>query len=66
MARKHKLKTKSSAKKRYRLTGKGKVKVGAKGRRHLLSSKNRKRKRHLRGSRILGPADEKKAKSLLH
>lgn len=60
-----KMKTKRAAAKRYRVTGSGNVKTGTKGHRHLLSAKTRKRKRHLRGTRILGKADEKMAKSLL-
>jgi large subunit ribosomal protein L35 len=60
-----KLKTKSSAKKRYRVTGGGKVKVGRKGKRHILTGKSRKRKRQLHGSLFLGPRDEAMAKSLL-
>jgi len=62
---KQKMKTKSAAKKRYRVTGKGHVKVGKKGKRHLLSSKNRKRKQRLGGNRLLGPSDEPKALTLL-
>lgn len=64
MAR-QKLKTKRAAAKRYRVTGSGHVKVGQKGTRHILTNKSRKRKRRLRGTRLLGPADEAMAKSLL-
>jgi len=60
-----KMKTKSAAAKRYTITGKGHVKVGHKGKQHLLSSKSRKRKRNLRGGTLIGPSDEKMAKSLL-
>jgi len=60
-----KLKTKSSAAKRYFVTGSGHVKVGHKGKQHNFSNKSRKRKRNLRHPRILGPRDEKMAKSLL-
>lgn len=62
---KQKMKTKRAAAKRYRVTGSGKVKVGRRGKRHLLSNKSRKRKRNLGGSLLLGPTDEAKAKSLL-
>jgi large subunit ribosomal protein L35 len=65
MAKKYKHKTKSAAKKRYRVTGSGRVKVGHKGKRHILSNRTRKNKRQLRGSLFLGPTDEAKAKSLL-
>lgn len=43
-----KLKTKKSAKKRFRLTKNGKVKMNKAGRRHLMSVKNGKRRRKLR------------------
>ena len=62
---KQKLKTKKAAAKRYRVTGKGRVKVGRKGKRHIFTGKSRKSKRQLRGSMLLGPADEAMAKSLL-
>jgi large subunit ribosomal protein L35 len=42
-----KQKTNSGAKKRFRVTGSGKIKRGKRGMRHLLSSKSSKRKRHL-------------------
>lgn len=60
-----KMKTKSSAAKRYTVTGKGHVKVGHKGKQHIFSNKSRKRKRNLRGTTILNKVDEKMAKSLL-
>ncbi|OGQ80944.1 MAG: 50S ribosomal protein L35 [Deltaproteobacteria bacterium RIFOXYA12_FULL_58_15] len=62
---KPKMKTKRAAAKRYRVTGKGKIKTGRKGHRHILTGKSRKQKNHTRGTRILGPSDEAKAKSLL-
>ncbi len=42
-----KMKSHSSAKKRFRVTGKGKVKRGQARKRHILSNKSSKRKRHL-------------------
>ena len=62
---KYKMKTKSSAKKRYRVTGSGGVKVGKKGSRHILTGKSRKQKRRLKGTRLLVGADAVKAKSLM-
>lgn len=62
---KPKLKTNRAAAKRYRLTGKGRVKVGRKGKRHNFENKNRKRKRNLRGTKLLRPEDEPMAKRLL-
>ncbi|OIO37135.1 MAG: 50S ribosomal protein L35 [Candidatus Omnitrophica bacterium CG1_02_49_10] len=43
-----KLKTRKSVAKRFRLTGKGKLKRKKAYKGHLLQSKSRKRKRHLR------------------
>ncbi len=60
-----KLKTKRAAKKRYRLTGKGKIKVGRKGKRHLFTGHSRKRLRGLVGTKLLSAADQPMAKSLL-
>ena len=60
-----KLKTKRAAKKRYRVTGSGRVKVGHKGKRHLFSNKSRKRKRQLRGASLLSPSDTAMALSCL-
>ena len=61
-----KLKTKRSAVKRFRSTGTGKIKAAKAYRRHNLSlGKNRKRKRHLRGSEVLAKRDEKHLKKAL-
>ncbi|MBI3180012.1 MAG: 50S ribosomal protein L35 [Deltaproteobacteria bacterium] len=62
---KQKLKTKRAAAKRYRVLGSGKVKLAKKGRRHLLSSKARKRKRRLNTPTILSGADADRARRLL-
>ena len=45
-----KMKTHKGAKKRFRVTGTGKVKRRQAGKKHLLSHKTGKRKRHLRGT----------------
>lgn len=42
-----KMKTKRAAAKRFRVNGSGKIKRAKAGRRHILSNKNRKRKRRL-------------------
>ena len=61
-----KLKTKRSAVKRFRSTGTGKIKAAKAFRRRNLSlGKNRKRKRHLRGSEVLARRDEKHLKKAL-
>jgi large subunit ribosomal protein L35 len=62
---KTKLKTKRAAAKRYRVTGSGRIKVGKKGHRHILTGKSRKQKNRTCGTRILGKVDEPMAKSLL-
>jgi large subunit ribosomal protein L35 len=62
---KYKMKTKSAAKKRYRVTGKGRIKIGKKGKRHIFTNKSRKRKRNLRGTKLLSKADEAMAKSVM-
>ena len=43
-----KIKTHSGAKKRFKVTANGKIKRGHVGRRHILTKKNTKRRRHLR------------------
>ena len=60
-----KMKTNSSAKKRFKVTGSGKLKRAHSGKRHNLRKKTKKAKLHLRHSAIVGPADEKKMKDLL-
>lgn len=61
-----KLKSKSSAKKRFRLTGTGKVIAAAAGRRHGLSKRSKKMKRQSRGTMILCDADARLVKSYLY
>jgi len=61
-----KVKTNSSAKKRFKVTGTGKIKAGKAGRRHNLSlGKNRKRKNRLGKPLILARRDEKHLKRAL-
>ena len=60
-----KLKTNKSAKKRFRLTKRGKLKVFKPGRRHLLTSKSSNRKRGLRRSSIILGKVAKVTKKLL-
>ena len=45
-----KMKSKSGAKKRFRVTGSGRVKRGSAFRRHILTKKTTKRKRQLRSA----------------
>jgi large subunit ribosomal protein L35 len=58
-------KTHSGAKKRFRVTGTGKVMRERAGLRHLLEVKSGKKVRSLQGDVVLSPADTKKAKRLL-
>jgi large subunit ribosomal protein L35 len=60
-----KLKTNKAAKKRFRVTKTGKVKRGRPGRRHLLSVKATKRKRHLRRRPVCARQDGHRIKQLL-
>jgi large subunit ribosomal protein L35 len=52
-----KMKTLSSAKKRYKITGTGEVKRKKAYRRHILTSKSRKRKRQLRQNSLVHPTN---------
>jgi large subunit ribosomal protein L35 len=60
-----KIKSKRGAIKRFRVTGSGKVKrnKGFKG--HLLSSKNKKRKRRLRQAALVSPVEQKNIRKLI-
>ncbi|CAB4621735.1 MAG: 50S ribosomal protein L35 [Actinobacteria bacterium] len=58
-------KTHSGAKKRFRVTGSGKLMRERANKRHLLESKASKRTRRLSVDVQLSPADAKKAKKLL-
>ena len=52
-----KMKTKSSVKKRFRLTASGKVRAGASFKRHMLSCKRSKMQRQNRGMAVLDHQD---------
>ncbi len=54
-----KLKTKSGAKKRFKLTATGKVKAGVAGKRHRLISHNSKYIRQQRGTKVMSAPDAK-------
>ncbi len=60
-----KVKTKKSAKKRLKITATGKIKRACAHASHLLSGKDRKRKRRLRRLVIVSHADRKGVKRLL-
>ena len=60
-----KMKTKSAAKKRFRVTGTGLVKRKHAYKSHILTKKSIKRKRNLRHSAIVEPANMKAVKEML-
>ncbi len=60
-----KSKTKSSAKKRFKLTASGKIKRAAAYRSHILTSKSRKRKRKLRKGHEVSKQDAKAVRTML-
>jgi len=59
------MKTKASAKKRFKLTGSGKIKRKHAFKSHILTKKSTKRKRNLTYSTLVAKSDEKNIKLLL-
>ena len=60
-----KMKSHSGAKKRFKMTGTGKVKRGHQGKSHILSKKSTKRKRRLRTGTYVSVTQEKTVKTLI-
>ncbi len=60
-----KMKTKSAAKKRFKVTGTGKIKRKHAYKSHILTKKSIKRKRNLRQQTIVEPANMKAVKEML-
>ncbi|HPI72244.1 MAG TPA: 50S ribosomal protein L35 [bacterium] len=60
-----KQKSNRAAKKRFRLTGTGKVRSNHSCKRHILTKKTRKRKRALRRADIIHPVDEARVKKMI-
>jgi large subunit ribosomal protein L35 len=60
-----KMKSHSGAKKRFRVTGSGKVMREQANRRHLFEGKPTTRTRRLAADLVVSPADKKKIKKLL-
>lgn len=60
-----KMKTKSGAKKRFRLTASGKVRAGQAGKRHGMIKRTNKQIRNQRGTTVLSPQDAKIARKFL-
>ncbi len=59
------MKTKSAAKKRFKLTASGKIKRATAYRSHILTSKSKKRKRKLRKGELVAHVDQKNVKRML-
>lgn len=60
-----KMKSKGAAKKRFKLTGTGKIKREKAFKSHILTKKTRKTKRDLRQSTLVHVSDEKAVKRML-
>ena len=60
-----KMKTNSSAKKRFKVTGSGRVRRGAAGLSHMMLGKPANRRRKLRKHKMVNDADEKRIKRML-
>lgn len=60
-----KMKTNSGAKKRFEITGTGKIKRKHAYKSHILTKKTTKRKRNLTYTSLVSEADEKRIKELL-
>jgi large subunit ribosomal protein L35 len=59
------MKTKSGAKKRFKVTGSGQLKREKAFQAHIMTSKSKKRKRSLRKSTLVAPANLKNIRILL-
>ena len=60
-----KKKTKRAAMKRFTITGSGKIRRAKANKRHILTKKTAKRKRHLRKNGVMKRADEVRIKHLI-
>ena len=60
-----KIKTNRGAAKRFKKTGSGKIRKNSAFTSHILTTKTTKRKRNLRKSSIMAPADAKRIKILI-
>lgn len=60
-----KMKSKRCAMKRFKVTGSGKVKYAKAFKAHILTNKNRKRKRQAKGLGVMGTTDGRKIKKLI-
>jgi len=60
-----KLKTNRGAAKRFKISGSGRIKRGQANRRHILTKKTTKRKRHLRGPADVASGDQRAIRTML-
>ena len=60
-----KMKTKSSCKKRFKVTANGRVKTGQAGKRHGMIKRTRKFIRNARGTTVMSTPDERSVKSMM-
>ena len=60
-----KIKTNKSAAKRFRVTGTGKIKRNKANKRHILSNKGKKRKRHLRQAGMVAAVESKNIRQMI-
>ena len=60
-----KIKTNRAAAKRFRVTGSGKIKRNKAYKRHILSSKGKKQKRHLRKATIVSAVESRNIRQLI-
>ena len=60
-----KMKTHKASASRFKVTGTGKLKRGRPGKRHILTKKSSKRKRHLGNPTLVSPALEKMYKLIM-
>ncbi|MCL2752152.1 MAG: 50S ribosomal protein L35 [Firmicutes bacterium] len=61
-----KMRSHSGAKKRFRISKSGKVKRAQQGKNHILTKKDRKRKRNLRSTAYVSDAQSKTIKSMIN
>ncbi len=60
-----KMKSNRAAAKRFKVTGSGRIKRYKAGKSHILTKKNRKRKRDLRKPEVVAKSDEKRVKRMI-
>ncbi len=60
-----KMKSNRGAMKRFKVTGTGKVKRFKAGKSHILTKKNRKRKRNLRTATLISASDERRVNQMI-